>query len=264
MDNKILRKLQNQPSGVEDFAWEWFHENSKIGRYDPFPPAETVLTQMSRYFETLSFPQYPEFLLSDEPAPLTMPLEKAIANRVSTRELKPDPLSLPELTAILHYSYGINRDNKDTGYPRPFRNIPSGGALYPLDVFFHGSAVQGLEKGIYHYNPLTHSLRLVHPRNETPKLARALVQPELAYGSSVMFFITAQFERSYFKYRDRSYRFILLEAGHLAQNINLSATALGLGCVNIGGYFDRDIDELLGLDGLTQSTLYLTAVGRLP
>jgi SagB-type dehydrogenase family enzyme len=77
----------------------------------------------------------------------------------------------------------------------------------------------------------------------------------------MMLFITAQFERSLFKYRDRGYRFILLEAGHVAQNMNLAATALGLGSVDIGGYFDRQADELLGLDGLTHSTIYMVGIG---
>jgi nitroreductase len=56
----------------------------------------------------------------------------------------------------------------------------------------------------------------------------------------------------------------LLEAGHVAQNLNLVATALGLGCVNIGGYFDREIDEYLDLDGITHSTIYMLAIGGMP
>lgn len=75
-------------------------------------------------------------------------------------------------------------------------------------------------------------------------------------------FITAIFERSVFKYGDRGYRFIFLEAGHVAQNMNLVCAALGLGCVNIGGFFDREIDDLLDLDGITHSTLYMLALGR--
>ena len=76
-----------------------------------------------------------------------------------------------------------------------------------------------------------------------------------------MFFMTAMFERTVFKYGDRGYRFTFLEAGHVAQNMSLVATALGLGCVNIGGFYDREIDEFLGIDGLTHSTLYMLAIG---
>jgi SagB-type dehydrogenase family enzyme len=88
-----------------------------------------------------------------------------------------------------------------------------------------------------------------------------LVQPELAQGASLIIFLTAIFERSIFKYKERGYRYILLEAGHVAQNLNLVANAFGLGCVNIGGYFDREIDDLLDLDGVTHSTIYMIAIG---
>jgi SagB-type dehydrogenase family enzyme len=87
------------------------------------------------------------------------------------------------------------------------------------------------------------------------------MQPELAQGASLIIFLTAIFERSTFKYGERGYRFILLEAGHVAQNLNLVANALGLGCANIGGYFDREIDDLLELDGVTHSTIYMIAIG---
>jgi SagB-type dehydrogenase family enzyme len=77
-----------------------------------------------------------------------------------------------------------------------------------------------------------------------------------------MVFITALFQRSTFKYGPRGYRFAFLEAGHVAQNINLASTAMGLGSVNICGYFDREIDELLGIDGLKHSTIYMIGIGK--
>src|SRR5204863_9224189 len=91
------------------------------------------------------------------------------------------------------------------------------------------------------------------------------VRVRLGLDTAAIFFLTALVERSVYKYGDRGYRFTLLEAGHVAQNINLVAAGLGLGCINIGGYLDRQIDDLLGLDGLEHSTLYLIGVGeRLP
>jgi SagB-type dehydrogenase family enzyme len=92
-------------------------------------------------------------------------------------------------------------------------------------------------------------------------ISKRLVQSDIGQNASLIVFITAVFERSVFKYGDRGYRFIFLEAGHVAQNINLVATALGLGSVNIGGFFDREIDEFLDLDGVTHSTIYMVAIG---
>lgn len=88
------------------------------------------------------------------------------------------------------------------------------------------------------------------------------VYREPILGSSLLVFITAMFERSIFKYGDRGYRFVLLEAGHAAQNLNLVSNALGLGSLNIGGFFDREMDDFLGLDGITHSTIYMVAIGK--
>jgi SagB-type dehydrogenase family enzyme len=70
------------------------------------------------------------------------------------------------------------------------------------------------------------------------------------------------FWRSRFKYGLRGYRFTLLEAGHLVQNVLLSCTALGLAAVPIGGFYDRPVDELLGVDGVNESVVYAVSLGR--
>jgi SagB-type dehydrogenase family enzyme len=196
-------------------------------------------------------------------SPLKFPLDDILATRVSVRNFDPCSLSLENLATLLHYAYGVTRDNQGTLFPRPLRIVPSGGALYPLEIFFHTIHVTGLDVGLYHYNPAMNNLRLLCNEDSTHKIADAMVYPNLAVNASVIFFITAIFDRSVFKYGNRVYRFILLEGGHVAQNVNLVANALGLGSVNIGGYFDREIDDLLGLDGITQSTIYMGALGKL-
>src|SRR5207245_9426145 len=140
--------------------------------------------------------------------------------------------------------------------------VPSGGARYPLEIFFHSATIEGLQAGLYHYNPAENHLRFLRKGDATNKIAEAMAYPDLAAGASLLVFITAVFERSIFKYGDRGYRFILLEAGHVAQNINLVTNALGLGGTNIGGFFDRQIDDFLGLDGVTHSTIYMIAIGK--
>ena len=134
--------------------------------------------------------------------------------------------------------------------------------LYPLEIYFHSKRITGLAPGLYHYNPARNEVRLLRSGDQTPLIAEGLVefQSNIAYDASVIFFLTALFERSAFKYSTRAYRFILLEAGHVAQNLNLVATGLGLGCLNIGGYYDRVVDRFLALDGVNQSTIYMAAV----
>jgi SagB-type dehydrogenase family enzyme len=89
-----------------------------------------------------------------------------------------------------------------------------------------------------------------------------MVQQDLVESAAAVIFITAIFARSTFKYGDRGYRFILLEAGHLAQNANLAAQGMGLATTNIGGYADRLVDRYLDLDGLNESTVYVLLIGE--
>ena len=250
-------------SGDEDQAWELFHENSKLGRHDSGLSAHEVRDRITRLHESLPFEGYPVVPLprGRGMVPLKRSLAGAITARASVRDLRPSQLTLKQVGTLLHHAYGVVRRNNGN-FPRPFRVVPSGGALYPLEIFFHSARIKGLLPGLYHYNPAENRLRFLREGDETDRIAEAMVQSEIARSASLVIFITAFFERSVFKYKDRGYRFVLLEAGHVAQNLNLVSNALGLGSVNIGGFFDRDIDDFLGLDGVTHSTIYMVAIGK--
>jgi SagB-type dehydrogenase family enzyme len=240
-----------------------FLETSKLGLHEEFPPQESIAERMSELVEAISHVGCPATVL---PAPLTIevPLSHVIASRISTRDLQPKEVNISELATLLHHAYGVTRSNEGTGLPWGFRTVPSGGGLYPLEIFFQSTHVTGLTPGLYHYYPPTNEVRLIRPGDHSRAIAPALVefQRGIAREASIIFFITATFERSVFKYGDRGYRFIFLEAGHVAQNFNLTATGLRCGCLNIGGYHDRTVDRFLGLDGVSQSTIYMVAVSK--
>jgi SagB-type dehydrogenase family enzyme len=221
-----------------------------------------VVARMQAMWESLPYDLYPAVDLPTSLTPLDMSVAEAILTRVTARAMRPRALALQDLATLLHLAYGVTRNNVGTIWPRPFRTVPSGGALYPLEIYVHTVHVRGLTGGLYHYNPARNHLRLLVEGDQSSRIANALVQRNLAEDASLIFFLTALFERSTFKYGDRGYRFILLEAGHVAQNLNLVANALELGAVNIGGFFDRQIDDFLGLDGVRHSTIYLVAIGE--
>lgn len=255
--------LRLQPPARRDaVTWELFHDNSKAGRYDSYPPPEAITQRMEHMLQSLAFDQYPAVTLPSSPEPMRMGFAEAVAARASARGLAPARLSLGQLATLLHHAYGITRDNAGTIYPRPFRAVPSGGALYPLELYLHTTHVSELEPGLYHFDPLRHELRFLRYGDESRRISEALVQRHLAVDASVLVFMTAVFERSIFKYGDRGYRFALIEAGHVGQNLALTAAAMGLACLTVGGYSDRQVDDLLGLDGLTHSTIYLAAIGE--
>jgi SagB-type dehydrogenase family enzyme len=246
---------------AEDQLWEVFHENSKIGRYSTPRSEQEVLQWTRSMHESLPFDGYPRIELPRSFPPFQLSLTEAITMRSTERALWPCPVPLDQLAAILHHAYGVTRLNEGTTFPRPFRTVPSAGALYPLELFFHTAHTEGLTPGLYHYNPSENCLRMLREGNETQRIADAFIQPSIGLDASVILFITAVFERTIFKYEDRGYRFVMLEAGHVTQNVNLSANALRLGCINVGGFRDREIDNFLELDGVTQSTIYIIGIG---
>jgi SagB-type dehydrogenase family enzyme len=115
---------------------------------------------------------------------------------------------------------------------------------------------------VYHFDPLSAGLEVVRPRLAAAELGALSTYPEVASSCAALILVAAIFGRTRFKYGLRGYRFALLEAGHLAQNVLLAATALGLSAVPLGAFYDRRTDDFLGLDGVNESTLYTIALGR--
>jgi SagB-type dehydrogenase family enzyme len=248
------------PAPVDEPVWELFHENSKTNRLDSGLSHAQVAARMAELAESLPYDQYPRYELGPR-APLESSVEDILLARSSGQSMVPCRLALAKLSALLHMSYGVTRENVGTVFPRPFRVVPSAGALYPLELYFHTVEVDALPAGLYHYNASRGNLRLLREGDLSRQISMALVQPALASEAAMIVFVTSLFERSTFKYGDRGYRFALLEAGHVAQNLTLVAGALGLTSLPIGGFLDRRIDDLLDLDGLTHSTVYVVAIG---
>jgi hypothetical protein len=173
------------PSPNADQLWELFHENSKIGRYNYPPPDEVVLTAMVSMYQSLPFATYPAVELPTQRSPLCLSLAEAITSRATARNLASLPLSLADLAALLYYAYGVTRDNVGTNFSRPFRVVPSAGALYPLELFFDTASVEGLESGLYHYNPLDNVVRRIRHGDNRKLIQEILVQGDVAADSSL-------------------------------------------------------------------------------
>jgi SagB-type dehydrogenase family enzyme len=200
-----------------------------------------------------------------EPQIPPAPLGELIRARRSERAFAPDSVSLAELAGILHAAYGRTHqllDDAPAGIGPQFRAVPSGGGLYPLEVFAFAWRVHELEPGLYHFDPLRRVVEVVRVGDLKAELGAAMIYPDPATACAVFLAVTAVFWRTRFKYGLRGYRFALLEAGHLVQNALLAATAFGLASVPLAGFFDARMDELLGLDGVEESTVYAVALGR--
>jgi SagB-type dehydrogenase family enzyme len=246
----------------EIVLWEDFHENTKLSHYEDFLPTELVVAKMKQMALTKGYDEQPKVPLPRDVIPQNMPFEEVLRRRRTVRTFEERSISLAQLSQILFFAYGETADNEDSFYPRPFRIIPSGGALYPLEIYVHATDVAGLDYGLYHYDPTEHNLDLLRKGDQSYELAGYFTQSEMVHQAALVVFITGVFERMVFKYSNRGYRFVLLEAGHMAQNINLAGVSMGLGSVNIGGYYDREVDRHLGIDGLSESTIYIVLLGH--
>jgi SagB-type dehydrogenase family enzyme len=250
-----------------ELIWELFHENSKTSTHERHPyylahPADAAVVAMMRRLRTVK--TYRDGRRVDLPAadtPAAQALEERMRARRSARAFDGSELSIEALATVLRCAYGISDDNRDMGYPRPFRVVPSGGALYPLELYVLASRVTGLKPALYHYDCETDELAEVSSGGDIDCFAECMVQPKLLREAAAAIFISAVFLRSTFKYGDRGYRFVLIEAGHLGQNVLHTAGVLGLDAVPIGGYLDRRVDAQLELDGIGESVVYALLLG---
>jgi SagB-type dehydrogenase family enzyme len=185
-----------------------------------------------------------------------------VERRRSGRRFADAPLPLDHLAKILHQSYGITGSAKlPTGEVQRFRSVPSGGALYPGEIYLGVRHVAGLAPGIYHYNVPDHALEFLTPGDPTDALFDACCWQPAPREAAVTIFLAGAFQRTKRKYGERGYRYVLLEVGHLAQNFCLASTALGHAIFTSCGFFDDAANRLLRLDGVAETVLYVAYLG---
>jgi SagB-type dehydrogenase family enzyme len=184
-------------------------------------------------------------------------LEKAIETRRSIRDYADEALSLEELSRLLHAAQGITAER------RGYRAAPSAGALYPIETYAVVHDVAGLERGLYHYSVADHTLEQLRAENLRRTIVVAGIGQDMLGQAQVCFVLSAFFQRLRWKYRERTYRYALLEAGHIGQNLYLAATSMGLGACAVGAFLDDELNNLLELDGQQEAALYMISVGQI-
>ena len=181
-----------------------------------------------------------------------------IQKRRSIRDYDPTPLTLKELSHLLWATQGVTGKASSPGY----RTVPSAGALHPIDTYLVVNRVQGLDPGIYFLSISDFSLQEKREGDFSLPIAQAALDQDMAGAAAVVFVWVAVIQRSRWKYRERTYRYIYLDCGHIAQNLYLAATALDLGCCGIAAFFDEEVNQLVGVDGQEQTSVYLATVGK--
>jgi len=205
-----------------------------------------------------SYPSSRVIHLPNVPQEATMDFAEVLRRRKSIRTFSNQPLSKEDLAFLLWASTGIQRI--EHGYE--FRTAPSAGALYPVETYIATNNVEDIEPGIYHYNIKDHLLEEIKTGNFGEALAHAALNQEMCADASAIFIWTAVFERSKWKYSQRAYRYIYLDAGHVAENFALAVVSINCGSCHIGAFFDDEINSIVNIDGIEEGAICLSVVGH--
>jgi len=194
------------------------------------------------------------------PAPVTeggAGLWGILGRRRSVRSYGEQGLKLEALSQLLWAAAGASGRAGDT----LLRTAPSAGALFPIETYLAAHHVEGLPPGLYHYQVTDHSLELLAEGNQRPAVAAAALDQRMAADAPLVLIWSAVFGRTTRKYGARGYRYVYLDAGHMAANAALAAVALGLASCQMAALYDEEANALLGLDGETESVIYMTSIG---
>lgn len=278
----------------EEMISDVYHENSKMRRIDGqfwgkrFSEIRSnvhLCKAMSKTYK--EYLNNPSVDLPRDFEKSEMSFEDIIINRRTTREFSGEAITLEQLSKLLYFTYGITFSfkafgqhggffhspdyetgpkaidvlNEYDGY-QAFRAAASGGGLYPLEFYVSVNAVEDLDNGLYHYNVKNHKLELLRKGEMENEYNELVFKEEWQRKASVHFIITSIMDRTRFKYLERGYRFINIDLGHAVENLYLTATSCGLGCAAIGGFFDDEVNNFLGIDGQNETTMLLVNVGQ--
>lgn len=196
------------------------------------------------------------------------PIGTTIELRRSIRNYCENKLSIQELSNLLYYGQGVSDEigietmlggsNKIK-----LRNTPSAGGLYPIQLYFFIRNVESLKDGFYLYYPYVHGIKIIN-RNieEVNEESFAEFGNLISKNVNVFFIYVYNMYINSRKYGDGGAAFAFIEAGEIAQNIQLISTSMGYGSCDIGGYEKQYLERLIKIDGLTNQVIHMTIVGK--
>jgi SagB-type dehydrogenase family enzyme len=187
-------------------------------------------------------------------------VQKVIEQRRSLRRYSQKSLTLKELSYLLWCTQGVKQ--AEAGL-HTFRTVPSAGARHTFETFVLANRVEGLQPLLYQYMALEHKLGIVsHDDRIAEKIMFGCLGQKMITTSAATFIWVADIKRMTWRYGQRGYRYILLDAGHVCQNLYLAAESIGCGACGVGAFDDDVMNETLGLDGERHFMVYAACVGK--
>ncbi|MTI96043.1 MAG: SagB/ThcOx family dehydrogenase [Firmicutes bacterium] len=187
-------------------------------------------------------------------------VSNAINRRRSKRNFDDKPVSLMDLSYLLWSTNGV----KEKLEIASLRTVPSAGARHPFDTWLAVHNVDGLEPGLYRYLAFSHQLALIKPDKDiTEHIVEGSMRQKWIRTAAVTFIWVAVPYRCAWRYSERAWRYIFLDAGHVCQNLYLASEEIGWGCCAVAAYDDAFMNKMLGLDGEEQFVIYMAPAGQL-
>ncbi len=239
------------------------HEFMVKTRYANISPSPQNIGLVPQPPLELPLPDGETLIPLPRPADLVMPsmdLRAAIEARRTIRAYSETPLSLEETAYLLWASQGVKRVSSRPSTARP---VPSAGARHAFETYLLVNRVEGLTPGLYRYAAIEHGLLpLDAPADISERVAHACLDQAQVTNCAATFIWVAVMERMYWRYVERGYRYLHLDAGHVCQNLALGAEQVGAGICPIAAFDDELLNSTLGLDGENLFVIYLATVGK--
>ncbi len=239
------------------------HEFMVKTRYKNISPSPQNSGQVPQPPLELPVPEGEVLIALPQPPEVSVPpmdLRAAIEARRTVRAYSDTPLSLEELDYLLWVSQGVKRVSSR---PSTARTVPSAGARHAFETYILVNRVTGLDSGLYRFAAIENGLlRLDAPEDIAQQIAQACLDQSQITNSAATFLWAAVVERMYWRYVERGYRYLHLDAGHVCQNLALGAEQTGCGICPIAAFDDEQLNATLGLDGVDMFVVYLASVGK--
>ena len=207
----------------------------------------------------------------DDPKAFAIPernLTELLRRRKSYREYADEALTREELSYLLWATQGVKKriiqETAEGFVDVTLRTVPSAGARHPFETFLLLNNVQGFEPGLYRYVATKHKLQAFEvTANIQDEIVQACLGQEFLKTAAATFIWVADSYRTTWRYGERGFRYLFLDAGHVCQNLYLAASAIDAGACAVGAFNDEELNSLLGLDGSNLFVVYLATVGKL-
>ncbi len=251
----VIRQGEQQIVVNRDFMKEWLTREKPISDQSlekPCPPVQKMPTV--------------DAIITPLPPAASQTLQQndlfsLIRDRKSHRKFTDKPLTLDELSFLLWSTQGIKKVLGNG--VATIRTVPSAGARHPFETYIAINNVTGLKPGVYHYLPVDHAVEFMFDdKDMVGRLIECGVGQKLVGECAACFFWSCIPYRGEWRYTTASHKNMLLDAGHVCQNLYLACEAIGCGTCAIGAYHQEKTDAFLRLDGYEEFVVYLSPVGK--